>query len=379
MAQVVFEASSYGGVQNLNANYYTCRNATTGDQTSALPGVGQAFIANYYRTYRGFIFFDTSGLPDDALITSATIKIGEFAQVGYHADIPFNVILRSGDNTGASIDVGDYDLTLYGGDNLGELTTKPASGAQYLNYTLNDLGLAHIKKTGTTKFVLLSEEDIDNSPPGGGELNEEYVVYNYTPANTITITYFLPTGPPTVETIDDECEDRLSTTLTAVGEITDIGGGYTYRGFEYHQYDPEYDSSMYAVREIGRFTTPCIYRMTLYGLKPLTCYWIRAFAGNVFGISYGDWVICCTIAGSPSTYDVYTEPNTAKYRLYVSDDEAIAWRGYKGPYSGKQTLINIKDITNLTKGMKVLKIDLPDANTKGNFHICITVKQTLKG
>jgi len=146
----------------------------------------------------------------------------------------------------------------------------------------------------------------------------------------------------TVITVDSTCEDRQSTTLTAVGTVNN-----------------------------GEF------RMTLYGLKPATWYWIRAFAGNSLGLVYGEWVLCGTI-GVPS-YDVYTEPNTAKYRLYVSDDEAIAWRGYKGPYSGKQTLINIGDITNKTKGVKVLKIDLPDANTKGNFHICITVKQTLKG
>ena len=203
MAQVVFEASLYGAVHNLNANYYTCRNAATGDQVGTAPAVGQSFVANYYRNRRGFLFFDTSGLPDDALITSATIKIGDYAQVGNHADIPFNIILRSGDNAGASIEVEDYDLTLYGGDNLGELTTP----ANYLDFTLNDLGLAHIKKTGITKFVLLSEEDINNSPPGEGESNEEYVVYSLIPANTITITYFLPTGPPTVITINEACED----------------------------------------------------------------------------------------------------------------------------------------------------------------------------
>jgi len=180
---------------------------------------------------------------------------------------------------------------------------------------------------------------------------------------------------PIVTTVNASCEDRQSTTLTAVGIL---GSGCTYRGFEYYQKNTgvAYDSSMYAVREIGTFVTTGEYRMTLYGLKPLTCYWIRAYAGNVFGIVYGDWVLCCTT--EVPSYDIYTEENTARYRLYVSDDEAIAWRGYKGPYSGKQTLINISDITNKTKGVKVLKIDLPDANTKGNFHVCITVKQELK-
>ena len=188
----------------------------------------------------------------------------------------------------------------------------------------------------------------------------------------------LETGGVTVTTKDASCKDRQSTTLTAIGIITDVEGEYTYRGFEFYEVGTEYLDSMYAVREIGEFYSTGEFEMTLSGLKPLTCYYIRAFAGSVIGgIFYGGWVICCTT--EVPSYDIYTEENNARYRLYVSDDEAIAWRGYKGPYSGKQTLINISDITNKTKGVKVLKVDLPDVNTKGNFHVCITVKQTLKG
>jgi len=375
MAQIVCAASYVGCVYNAaNDNYYTGRNQSIGDYKSeAAVRVGQGFQNNHYYTQRGFIYFDTSGIPTDAIISAATINIHSLLLQDY-SDTDFNIIIRGASSASNPVVLGDYDLTHYNGENLGELTTP----SDYRNFTLNSNGFDYINKGGLTKFVLLSKEDIDNDPPTGLETvwYDSLLFQNYI---KLTITYFEPTEPPTVETINEACEDRQSTTLTAVGEITGTGDGYTFRGFEYYQYDSEYDSSMYAVREIGRFVTPCIYRMTLSGLKPLTCYWIRAYAGNVFGISYGEWVICCTIAGSPSTYDVHTEPNTARYRLYVSDDEAIAWRGYKGPYSGKQTLINISDITNKTKGVKVLKVDLPDANTKGNFHICITVKQTLKG
>ena len=358
----------YGG------DYSTVRNATTGVLFEG-KYIGQWYhVSIGYRIFRTYLIFDTSGLEDDALIISAKLTLRCNNNRSFK---DFNIIITNGQPTYPHhpIEAGDYDISHYSG-NGGEINTSdvPDAGSFVINF--NSIGIDWINVGGETKLALISFDDATSEPP----TTEEYIsldLATYPPV--LTVEYFLPTEAPTVTTINEACEDRQATTLTAVGNITGSGDGYTFRGFEYYQYDSEYDSSMWAVREIGRFVTPCIYRMTLSGLKPSTIYWIRAYAGNVFGTSYGDWVICCTIAGSPSTYDVYTEPNTARYRLYVSDDEAIAWRGYKGPYSGKQTLINISDITNKTKGVKVLKIDLPDANTKGNFHICITVKQTLKG
>jgi len=374
MAQVVCSNTLQGTVYNSNNNYYTCRNAANG--TIWIAGsfmAGQLLVGSTYTIRRGFIFFDTSGIPSNALIVSAIVTL---PIMDARNDTDFNIFIRGAESASNPLIAGDYDLTHYDGADLGRLTTfPPVTDNDYKYFTLNSLGLDYINRGGTTKFVFLSKEDINNSPP----TDNEWIYVAQIGGYTLTVVYFLPTDPPIVTTVNLACEDRQATTLTAVGDVTSAGGGYTFRGFEYYQYtDGIYDVSMYAVREIGRFVAPGEFRMTLYGLKPSTIYWIRAYAGYVFGISYGDWVICCTIAGSPSTYDVHTEPNTAKYRLYVSDDEAIAWRGYKGPYSGKQTLINIKDITNLTKGMKVLKIDLPEAGKKGTFHICISVKQTLK-
>jgi len=380
MSQVVCAISYMGSVYNVpNSNYYTGRNQSIGDYKTENLIVGQVLSANKYQDSRGFIYFDTSGIPVDAIITAGTINFHTTLYYYIYPDTHFNIIIRGASSASNPVVLGDYDLTHYSGENLGELTDNtPTIESDYRNFTLNSNGFDYINKGGLTKFVLLSANSINNIPPTGVE-KVWYDPVDFPDNIKLTITYFEPTDAPTVETINEACEDRQSTTLTAVGEITGTGDGYTFRGFEYYQYDSEYDSSMWAVREIGRFVTPCIYRMTLSGLKPSTVYWIRAFAGNVFGISYGAWVLCSTVGVQVGTYDVYTEPNTARYRLYVSDDEAIAWRGYKGPYSGKQTLINISDITNKTKGVKVLKVDLPDANTKGNFHICITVKQTLKG
>jgi hypothetical protein len=370
MSQVVINASYCGNTYNINTNFSTGRNATDGSSTSdAICGVGQSYGSPNYLFYRGFIYFDTSGIPATAIITAATISFTN-GLLGDLSTTDFNVIIRGASSASNPLVLGDYDLTNYSGDNLGELTLS----TNYSNFTLNANGRAYINKGGTTKFVLLSEEDINNDPP----TNNEYVLYRSNVANNevkLTVTYYEPTETPTVTTTDAACEDRQSTTLTAVGTVSDAGGGYTFRGFEYYEHGAtlEYDSSMYAVREIGTFSTAGVFRMTLNGLKPSTTYYIRAFAGNVFGIAYGEWVECSTTA-VPS-YDVYEEANTAKYTLYVSDDEAIAWRGYRGPYSGKQQNINITDLVNKTKGVKVIKL-VPTA--KGTFQVVVTVKQQLK-
>jgi len=371
MAQATFQHAIGIGCFKQGADYYTVQSAATADSWAGYIGQLDSVSpeASRYKVYRRFVGFDTSGLPDNALIQSAYITL----KITYdYSTTDFDIIIKNGQPTYPhdSPVLEDFDISHYS-DNGGSINTSGISSLFEID--LNSVGLGWINKTGITKFALISSRDVNITPPTG----EERIAISSTAGDiTLTVVYFEPTGIPGVGTINLACEDRQSTTLTAVGEVTDIGGGYTYRGFEYYEHgaSDEYDPSMWAVREIGRFVAPGEFRMTLYGLKPSTVYYIRAFAGNIFGISYGDWVECSTTT-VPTQSSGFT---TAKYRLYVSDDEAIAWRGYKGPYTGKQNRIYITDIINKTKGVKILKIDLPEANAKGNFHVCITVQQYLK-
>ena len=352
--------------------YATVRNSVSAQTvtSSNTSSVGQQYSLGNYNIWRFAIGFDTSGLDPTALITSAYITF-----VVTNENYPLTVILKNGMPTYPTIPTpiaGDFDRTLYS-DNGG--TGIVAAAATSLVVNFNATGKGWINRTGYSKFLIISQEDEDGTPPTGTEKRILTTLVGPPSQAILTVEYYIPTEAPTVTTTDAACEDRQSTTLTAVGTVTDAGGGYTYRGFEYYEKgdDLEYDSSMYAVREIGIFATAGTFRMTLNGLKPSTVYYIRAFAGNVFGINYGEWVECSTTA-VPS-YSVYEEANTAKYTLYVSDDEAIAWRGYRGPYSGKQQNINITDLVNKTKGVKVIKL-VPTA--KGTFHVVVTVKQQLK-
>jgi len=165
----------------------------------------------------------------------------------------------------------------------------------------------------------------------------------------------LETGAITVTTKDASCKDRQSTTLTAIGIITDVEGEYTYRGFEFYEIGTgEYLDSMYAVREIGEFYLIGEFEMTLSGLKPLTCYYIRAFAGSVIGgIFYGGWVICCTT--EVPSYDVYEEETTPTICFYVSEDSGHTWSLKFGPYTTDQADIAITKILVRGSGKKQIK------------------------
>jgi len=352
MSQVVINDCLRTGLYNYHDNYFTCRNASTSMELGAGEfGVGQKYISgDYYGDYwvmRGFLYFDTSGIPTNAVITSAILeRIGNITDV---SDTDFYIVLKGAESAHNPVVKGDYDLTLYGGESLGKLIISSTS----LMIELNSSGLNYINRGGITKFILLSLEDINNDPPTG----KEYIAVSGT-YNRLTVNYtgtFEPTETPTISTVNAACEDRQSTTLTAVGNIITTGGGCTYRGFEYYQYGYEYDSSMYAVREIGEFPSTGEYRMTLSGLKPSTIYWIRAFAGNVFGIDYGEWILCSTLGVQVGSYEIHEETNTATICFYVSEDNGHTWSLKFGPYTTDQADIAITKILVRGSGKKQIK------------------------
>ena len=378
-AQIDAKASDHRGLKTYNTNYTTAHNAANGSISGYdWIGVGQAYTGGYYNIYRYFMTFDisTAEIPSNALLQSAYLRV-------YYTGNPsgfssqFQIIIKKGDPLTYPhypLVVGDYYYDYYTG-NGGDVDTEDIPDGKgtltVLDIDLNTTGKSWISFTDTDfGLALFSSRDVSVSIPTGSEWLKLYESpSNPTIRPALFITYFIPTGIPAV---GDPTYSAKATYAVATATVSDAGGGYTERGFEYGIAE----ESTWAVRATGVWGATGNYSLTLPNLLPETTYYGRAFITNEYGTAYSEWTSFTTTA-TPS-YGVYSEANTASYRLYVSDDEAIAWRGYKGPYSGKQTLINISDITNKTKGVKVLKVDLPDANTKGNFHICISVKEELK-
>lgn len=349
MAEVVFRPVEDGqsGLVKSDIDYFTARNATDAASDEGTAKIGQRYLSPDYYLWRGGFCFDTSGLDDNCLIQSATLWL----RIVSSNNGLGTVMVKSGMPTYPHIPavVGDYNRTLYSG-NGGTATADYPS----FTITLNDTGRSWIDKTGNTKFMVMSQNDIDGSAPTSNEWAQITPGGDNRPK--LTVEYYIPTGPPAV-TSEGPCVDKQSTTMTAVGNVTDDGGGYEARGFEYYEDSSEYDSEMYAVRELGVFTGTGNYEMTINGLKPETTYQIRAWVKNVYGLVYGDWYTCTTIAVLAPSYGVHEEDNTATICFYISEDDGKTWGQKHGPYTEGQSDIEITKLLVRGSGKKKIKFE----------------------
>jgi hypothetical protein len=116
---------------------------------------------------RGFISFDTSSLPDDAVITSARLKLYVTGKINSKNDgSDFVSVVEGRQTSPTSLSDSDYA-------NAGNAVTNPAEGSNrvditsiainaYTTWTLNVTGLSWISKTGFSKFAFREGHDILN-------------------------------------------------------------------------------------------------------------------------------------------------------------------------------------------------------------------------
>lgn len=168
------EASNVGGTVNSTATIFSL-----GDD-------------NLDRQYRSILHFNTSGLPDTAVVTSATLKIKRQGVVGTN---PFAILgalrvdLRKpyfGTTTGLTSN--DFQATATK-ISIAVFNTTPA-GSWY-SATLNGAGKLNINRTGTTQFRLRFTTD-DNNDNGSDYM--KFYSGNAGAANRpqLIIQYYVP-------------------------------------------------------------------------------------------------------------------------------------------------------------------------------------------
>ena len=170
----VYSTSSDGYIYNSNSNYNTAQSATTGtvDSTGTYISIGQKSTAGpptIYYVYRGFVFFNTTSLPLNAYLDSATLSL--YKKDDY-STTDFDITIQNGQPTYPHdpMQSGDYNKNDYTG-NGGSLNT-----AQFKN-GYNDIritSLNWITKGGTTKLCLRSNRDINGNAPTGNEYVNVY-------------------------------------------------------------------------------------------------------------------------------------------------------------------------------------------------------------
>ncbi|HDK27144.1 MAG TPA: hypothetical protein ENG48_08675, partial [Candidatus Atribacteria bacterium] len=327
--------------------YMTAHDAETGTPNldGASPHCGQKKDANgKYWIYRGFVFFDTSFLTADALIESASLQLYYSSD---KSDTDFGVVIRNNDGIAPHNPVqdSDYLYSQYIG-NGGSENTSQFNGTK-LDISLNSTGKSWINKTGNTIFAIISDKDISATPPDGNEYVLWYGWDNNSYYPRLIITYVTQTGIPVVD--DPTYSDIKATYTKATTNVSDTGGGYTERGFEYGISE----EATWAVRETGVWGTTGDFSLVLPDLLPLTTYYARAYVTNSYGTGYSDWTSFTTT--DVPAYGLYEESNSPTICFYISEDDGKTWGQKHGPYTTDQADIEITKLLVRGSGKKKIK------------------------
>lgn len=355
-AQITAKTSAHRGLRGRHSNYTTAHNAESGSiKAGDYLGVGQTYSLGSYSIYRYCATFDISSaeIPADALIQSVYLRMRYTGDPSGYTN-QFQVIIKKGVTSDyphyPSVE-GDYYYLNYTG-NGGSINTEdiPDTGgtASFFNINFNDTGKSWINVSDTDfGIVLFSSRDVNFDIPTGSEFLRIFETqYNPTRAPDLFITYFVPTGIPAVG--DPTFSNTKATYTKATANVSDAGGGYEERGFEYGISEV----ATWAVRETGVWGATGDYSLVLPNLLPLTTYYVRAYVTNDYGTGYSDWT-SFTTTDVPG-YGIYEESNTATICFYVRRAGG-KWSIKHGPYTTDQADIEIGKILTEGKGKYQIK------------------------
>ena len=128
-----------------------------------------------FEIYRYGADFNTASLPDNAVISAATIRVYFVAANAANTDTTTADIVAFTPAVPATIADGDFDqfgTTVFATVNLADITD-----AAYNTLTLNAGGISNISVTGFSNFGLRIGRDTANSQPTGTNRHD------FTPAN----------------------------------------------------------------------------------------------------------------------------------------------------------------------------------------------------
>jgi hypothetical protein len=302
----VYSSASDGYIYAMNATYNTVWTAASGtkDSTGTPFDVGQdragPFENWYYDIYRAFVYFDTSSIPSDATVTSATLYL--YGAVDYTTQ-DFLLTVQNGQPTYPTDPMAnaDYNKSYYSGDG-GSFNTSGFVVGNYNTLTLNSIGRGWIQKGAgaKTKLCLRSDREIAGTTP----ITYEFISISSADASGTSQDPYLyveysTTVAPTVTT--QSASAITTTTATGNGNITSKGLPATIsdKGICYSPTtNPPTtgDSIVHAAPQdiSGAYTE------SLIGLTAATKYYDRAYAINPTGTGYGSVDTFLTLPAAPT-------------------------------------------------------------------------------
>ncbi|GAI35621.1 unnamed protein product, partial [marine sediment metagenome] len=169
----VSSVDGYVGHYQSEASWATIRNgagtdANDTDWNGIKMYITGALPTYWVRLYRPIILFDTSGLPDDAIKTSATLSIDGAGKVDNLSISPFSLNIYSS-NPASNIVLEAADYITLGAEAFCDtpITYAAWDTADYNDFVLNAAGIAAISTIGVTKLGARDTYyDVPNNSPG---------------------------------------------------------------------------------------------------------------------------------------------------------------------------------------------------------------------
>ena len=157
-----------------DAVYATAQAATAASNQGPTPAIGQESGPNpdEYFVWRGGLFFDTSSIPSDAAVISATLAVRGLTDSSVN---DFDITVVNGSALSNPRAFADYGGLLAATASGGIISSTAWSLIADNEISLNAVGLGFITKAGTTKLALRSSKDISATPPTFGNAYDEWV------------------------------------------------------------------------------------------------------------------------------------------------------------------------------------------------------------
>lgn len=164
-----------GYVYGYNASYSTARSTSNNFSSTVNNNIGQGFFSDTHHTYRAFLKFDTSNIPDSDAITQVNLKL-TVGTDNSGTDFDVQIVKQ---NWSAQDPLSNtnretaYDNCLSGtaDDNIWQNTSNVSVGS---TYTSGNLDTSWINKLGNTYYSLRSSRDVSATVPTGLEFISIY-------------------------------------------------------------------------------------------------------------------------------------------------------------------------------------------------------------
>lgn len=189
-----------------NISWATARALTDGDSTRtdayALAGYSSAIAGDefLYTIARGFLKFDTSSLPDNAIITNVVLNIKPSLEKYDNGPGTATLCVTTATPANSPPALADFDQV--GATHLTDSGQRPTYTGltleSYVGLTLNSAGRTTINKAGDTWLALRTSHDIDDSVPAATNKVGTLIASADTTGTGsdpyLSITYVVPMG-----------------------------------------------------------------------------------------------------------------------------------------------------------------------------------------